>query len=119
MQVMPLIQTFNNKRGDIIKVLKQEVTLPVVTRDFVKGKIIENTALKTISKRTRTVVFDKQMTPLRCKEVSIHKGNILQYDVYQKAAGEGTDLKQRKNGVTKITNLLDKSFEEIAANFFK
>lgn len=119
MQVMPIIQTFNNKKGEIIKVLKQEVTVPVVTRDLVKGSVIEKTALKTISKRTRTVVYDKQMNPLRCKEVSIHKGNILQDDVYQKAAGEGVDLKQRKHGVTKIINFLDKSFEEIAANFFK
>lgn len=105
MDITPIIQTLHNKTGKTIRVLKKEITAGE------KGPII--------SKKVKSIVYDRNLTPLSCKETTWSRGKIIQADVYQKTGKEGIVLKQGIGKNIKKTILQHLNLEEIASNFLK
>lgn len=102
MDYAKISKTFQNEKGQLVKVLKE--------------------GLPGISERERTMVSDALGNPIECLDIVYKKGEILTKDVYQKASTPGgeTLLKQGVEGKgIKETLLNHINFKDLVDRFFK
>ncbi len=114
MAISPLIKTFHNQKGKTIRILKDEIIVPVVKK--IDGKDVKENL--SVSKKIRTVVYDKSFSPLNCREVVWSKGKIIKEDVYQ-PLGKGVVLRQGHGKNQRKTFLDNLNFSDIVERFFK